>query len=245
MGCRWPPEDSWRSLRMPSRTLVAALAAETIGTFLFFVVGAGAVIMDAQTGGEIGLLGIALAHGLVLAALGTAFAPISGGQFNPVVTVALWLVGKVRTIEGIRFIVAQLVGAAAAGFALKLAFGGFEAGDTVWSFARGGAPAVAAGLTQVTAIAIEAVLTAVLVYAVLLTAVDKRAPQMGAIFISGAIIADIMVGGPLTGAAMNPARWFGPAVAFGDLSGAVVYIVGPLIGAVVAALSVRYLFAER
>jgi aquaporin Z len=230
---------------MPSRTLVAALAAETIGTFLFFVVGAGAVIMDAQTGGEIGLLGIALAHGLVLAALGTAFAPISGGQFNPVVTVALWLVGKVRTIEGIRYIVAQLVGAVAAGFALKLAFGGFEADDTVWSFARGGAPVIADGLTQVTAIAIEAVLTAVLVYAVLLTAVDKRAPQMGAIFISGAIIADIMVGGPLTGAAMNPARWFGPALALGDLSAVVVYIVGPLIGAVVAALSVRYLFAER
>lgn len=245
MGCRWPPEDSWRSLRMPSRTLIAALAAEAIGTFLFFLVGAGAVIMDAQTGGEVGLLGIALAHGLVLAALGTAFAPISGGQFNPVVTAALWLVGKVRTIEGIRYIVAQLVGAVAAGFALKLAFGGFEAGDTAWSFARGGAPVVADGLTQVTAIAIEAVLTAVLVYAVLLTAVDKRAPQMGAIFISGAIIADIMVGGPLTGAAMNPARWFGPALALGDLSAAVVYIVGPLIGAVVAALSVRYLFAER
>jgi MIP family channel proteins len=245
MGCRWPPEDSWRSLRMPSRTLVAALAAEAIGTFLFFVLGAGAVIMNAQTGGEVGLIGIALAHGLALAALGTAFAPISGGQFNPVVTVALWLVGKVRTIEGIRYIAAQLLGAVAAGFALKLAFGGFELGDTVWSFARGGTPAVAAGLTQVTAIAIEAVLTAVLVYAVLLTAVDKRAPQLGALLIGGVIIADIMVGGPLTGAAMNPARWFGPAIAFGDLSEAVVYIVGPLIGAVVAALSVRYLFAER
>ena len=135
---------------MPSRTLVAALAAEAIGTFLFFLVGAGAVIMDAQTGGAVGLIGIALAHGLALAALGTAFAPISGGQFNPVVTVALWLVGKVRTIEGIRYIAAQLLGAVAAGFALKLAFGGFEPGDTVWSFARGGAPFVADGLTQVT-----------------------------------------------------------------------------------------------
>ena len=160
-------------------------------------------------------------------------------------TVALWLVGKIRTVEGIRYIVAQLVGAAAAGFALKLAFGGFEPGDTAWSIAGGGAPGVAAGLTQVTAIAIEAVLTAVLVYAVLLTAVDKRAPQLGALLIGGVIIADIMVGGPLTGAAMNPARWFGPALAFGDLSAAVVYIAGPLIGAVAAALSVRYLFAER
>jgi len=230
---------------MPSRTLVAALAAETIGTFLFFVLGAGAVIMNAQTGGEVGLLGIALAHGLALAALGTAFAAISGGQFNPVVTIALWLVGKVRTIEGIRYIVAQLVGATAAGFALKYAFGGFDAGDTAWSIAMGGAPAVAAGLTEITAIAIEAVLTALLVYAVLLTAADARAPRMGALFIGGVIIADIMVGGPLTGAAMNPARWFGPAAALGDLSGAVIYITGPLIGAVVAALSVRYLFAER
>ena len=230
---------------MPSRTLVAALAAEAIGTFLFFVLGAGAVIMNAQTGGEVGLLGIALAHGLALAALGTAFAPISGGQFNPAVTVALWLVGKVRTVEGLRYIVAQLVGAAAAGFALKLAFGGFESGDTAWSIAGGGAPGVAAGLTQATAIAVEAVLTALLVYAVLLTAVDRRAPQLGALLIGGVIVADIMVGGPLTGAAMNPARWFGPAVAFGDLSAVVVYVVGPLVGAVVAALSVRYLFAER
>ena len=230
---------------MPSRTLVAALVAEAIGTFLFFVIGAGAVIMNAQTGGEVGLIGVALAHGLTLAALGTAFAAVSGGQFNPVVTVALWLVGKVRTIEGIRYVVAQLVGAAAAGFALKLAFGGFDGGDSAWSIAGGGAPAVATGLTQLTAIAVEAVLTALLVYAVLLTAVDKRAPQMGALFIGGVIIADIMVGGPLTGAAMNPARWFGPAIAFGDLSEAAVYIVGPLIGAVAAALSVRYLFAER
>ena len=193
---------------MPSRTLIAALAAEAIGTFLFFVLGAGAVIMNAQSGGEVGLIGIALAHGLALAALGTAFAPISGGQFIPVVTVALWLVGKVRTIEGIRFIVAQLLGAVAAGFALKLAFGGFEPGDTAWSVAGGGAPFVADGLTQVTAIAVEAVLTAVLVYAVLLTAVDKRAPQLGALLIGGVIIADIMVGGPLTGAAMNPSSSF-------------------------------------
>jgi aquaporin Z len=89
------------------------------------------------------------------------------------------------------------------------------------------------------------VLTALLTYAVLLTAVDGRAPKMGGLFIGFAVSADIMVGGPLTGAAMNPARWFGPALAFGDLSGAVVYIVGPLVGAVAAALSVRYLFSER
>ncbi len=230
---------------MLNRSLAAALAAEVIGTFLFFVIGAGAVIVNAQTGGEVGLLGIALAHGLALTVLATGFGPISGGQFNPAVTVALWLVGKVRTIEGLRYIVAQLAGAAAAGFALKLAFGGFDAGDSAYAIASGGAPALAFGLSQMKGIAVEAVLTALLTYAVLLTAVDSRAPKMGGLFIGFAVIADIMIGGPLTGAAMNPARWFGPALALGDLSGAVVYLVGPLVGSVAAALSVRYLFSER
>ena len=230
---------------MLNRSLAAALAAEAIGTFLFFVIGAGAVIVNAQTGGEVGLLGIALAHGLALTVLATGFGPISGGQFNPAVTVALWLVGKVRTIEGLRYIVAQLAGAAAAGFTLKLAFGGFDAGDSWYTVAGGGAPSLIYSLPQVTGIAVEAVLTALLTYAVLLTAVDSRAPKMGGLFIGFAVIADIMIGGPLTGAAMNPARWFGPALALGDLSGAVIYTVGPLAGAVAAALSVRYLFSER
>ncbi len=92
---------------------------------------------------------------------------------------------------------------------------------------------------------IEAILTAVLVYTVLLATADARAPKLGALLVGGVVTANILIGGLLTGAAMNPARWFGPALAFGDLSAAAVYIVGPLIGAVVAALSVRYLFAER
>ena len=74
---------------MPSRSLFAALAAETIGTYLFFVLGAGSIIVDIITGNSIGILGIALVHGLALAVLATAFGAISGGQFNPAVTVAL------------------------------------------------------------------------------------------------------------------------------------------------------------
>ena len=230
---------------MLTRSLVAALAAEAIGTFLFFVVGGGAAIADAQTGGAVGLLGIALAHGLVLAVLATAFGPISGGQFNPAVTVALWLVGKVRTIEGLRYIGAQLIGAVSAGLALKLAFGGFDGEPSVYEFGGGAVPTLSMGAGTPLLIGVEAVLTAVLVYAVLMTAVDGRAPKLGGLFIGGAVAADILVGAPLTGAAMNPARWFGPALVYGDLSGAVVYIVGPILGATVAALSVRYLFAER
>ncbi|MEY4389116.1 MAG: hypothetical protein RLZZ432_835 [Chloroflexota bacterium] len=229
---------------MPSRTLVAALAAEAIGTFLFFVVGAGAVIVNVFTGGAIGLIGIALAHGLALAVLATAFAAISGGQFNPAVTVALWLTGKVRTIEGLRYIAAQLVGAIAAGLLLRLAFAGVES-PNAYELANGGAPALDAGIDAVQGLVIEAILTALLVYAVLMAVVDARAPKIGGLLIGLAVAADILVGGYLTGAGMNPARWFGPALVFGDLSQAAVYVGGPLIGAALAALSVRYLFAER
>ena len=148
---------------MPARSTIAELVAELLGTFLFFVVGAGAVVVNAATGGEVGLLGVALAHGFALAVLATALGPISGGQFNPAVTVALWLVGKVRTRVGARIIVAQLAGAIAAGFALKIAFGGFDGGDTAYSIGAGGAPMVADGISTATAIGIEAALTALLV----------------------------------------------------------------------------------
>ena len=167
---------------MPSRSLFAALAAETIGTYLFFVLGAGSIIVDIITGNSIGILGIALVHGLALAVLATAFGAISGGQFNPAVTVALWLIGKVRTIEGLRFIAAQLIGATLAGLTLKLAFLGVQS-PSVYDYALGGSPALGAGLDALQGIVVEAILTALLVYAVLMTAVDARAPKMGGLFI--------------------------------------------------------------
>ena len=230
---------------MPSRTLISSLVAELVGTLLLVLLWGAAVIVNASSGGELGLVGVALASGLAVAALGTAFAPVSGGQFNPAVTIGLWLVGRVRTIEGIRIVVAQVLGGVGAGFALKFTFSGFDAGDTAWTIGNGGTVAVADSLSQITAISIEAILTAVLVYTVLLATADARAPKLGALLVGGVVTANILIGGLLTGAAMNPARWFGPALAMGDLSAAAVYIVGPLVGAVVAAITVRYLFAER
>jgi aquaporin Z len=230
---------------MPSRTLISSLVAEFIGTLLMVLLLGAAVIVNASSGGELGLVGVALASGLTVAALGTAFAPVSGGQFNPAITIGLWLVGRVRTIEGMRIMIAQVLGAIGAGFALKAAFSGFDTGDTAWSIGYGGTVSIVDGLSQLMAISVEAILTAVLVYTALLATADARAPKLGGLFVGGVITANILIGGLLTGAAMNPARWFGPALALGDLSAAAVYIVGPLIGAVVAALSVRYLFAER
>jgi aquaporin Z len=203
---------------MPSRTLVASLVAELMGTLLMVLLVGAAVIVNAFSAGELGLLGVALASGLIVAALATAFTPVSGGQFNPAATVGLWLVGRVRTIEGIRIIVAQVLGAVAAGAILKVVFSGFDAGDTPWSIGGGGTVFVASGLSELTAISIEAILTAVLVYTVLLAKADARAPKLGALLVGGVVTANILIGGLLTGAGMNPARWLGPALAFGDLS---------------------------
>ena len=215
----------------------AALTAEAVGTFLFFFVGAGAVVLnDAPTGGG-GLVGVALAHGLVLAVLVSALGVVSGAHFNPAVTVAARLAGKIAPRRAAAYVVAQLIGALAAGLALR-----WVLPESTWAPSHIGTPAVAGGIEIIPAIAIEAILTVVLVLVVFGTAIDARAPKIGGLAIGLAVAADIFFGGPLTGAAMNPARWFGPAVASGFYDNWYVYWVGPLIGAIVAAVLYRYVF---
>ena len=218
------------------------LVAEAIGTFLFFFVGAGSVVLGdylvANGGTSPGLLGVALAHGLALAVLVSALGPVSGGHFNPAVTLAVWIMGKINSPRAAAYVVAQLVGAVGAGFALKAVF------PDAWQASNVGSPALGPGITPALGIGIEAVLTALLVLAVIGTAVDGRAPKIGGLAIGLAVAADILMGGPLTGAAMNPARWFGPAVAAGAYADWYVWWIGPAIGAAVAALVYRYSLAE-
>lgn len=221
---------------------VAALIAEATGTFLFFFVGAGSVVLGdylAGNGGTgPGLIGVAFAHGLALAVLVSALGAVSGGHFNPAVTLAIWIMGRITPLRAGLYVVAQLIGALAAGLALKLVFA------DAWQASNIGTPALGTGITPVVGIAIEAVLTALLVLVVIGTAVDSRAPKIGGLAIGLAVAADILVGGPLTGAAMNPARWFGPAVAAGAYADWYVWWIGPAIGATVAALVYRTTLAE-
>jgi MIP family channel proteins len=210
----------------------AAVIAEAVGTFLFFFVGIGAVVAATD------LVGVALAHGLALAVLVSALGAVSGGHFNPAVTVAVRLAGGIGWGAAVIYVVAQLVGAVAAGFAVKAVFP--EAAYTEFG---GGTPALGDGITVAAGIGIEAVLTLLLVLAVFGTAIDPRAPKIGGLAIGLAVAADIMMGGPLTGGAMNPARWFGPAVASGDYTDWYVWWVGPLIGAIVGAVLYRYALA--
>jgi MIP family channel proteins len=222
------------------RRLTAALVAEGVGTFLFFVVGAGSIVLVDFAPPGPGLLGIALAHGLILAVMVSSLGAVSGGHFNPAVTFGVWIAGKIDPVRGALYVVAQLIGAVLAGLALRAIFP-----EAAWSPSHIGTPALASGVSVATGIGLEAILTVVLLLAVFGTAVDPRGPRLGGFAIGLAVAADILVGGPVTGAAMNPARWFGPAVASGFLDNAVVWIVGPLLGAGVAAVLYRWLFAQE
>jgi MIP family channel proteins len=213
-----------------------ALLAEVAGTFLFFFVGAGAII---ATGGD-NLVAIALAHGLGLSVAVSSFGGLSGGHFNPAVSFGLAVAGKhpwprVPTYWG-----AQAVGALIAGFALRYAF---DFDPSALSRTHVGTPVLGPNVTDLTAIVVEAILTIFLLWAVFGTAVSPLAPRIGGFGIGLMVAADILVGGPITGAAMNPARWLGTAVPAGFYDHWYVYFIGPLIGAAIAALTYRFVFA--
>ncbi len=218
-----------------------ALLAEAAGTFLFFVIGAGSIVADKMTSGGIGIVGIALAHGLALAVAVSMFGAISGGHFNPAVTLGVAVAGRHPRERILTYWAAQAVGAIAAGGFLRLAFDHVPAAVDATHL---GTPVLAPGLSIGTAVAVELVLTVFLLWAVFGTAVSPNAPRIAGFGIGLTVAADILVGGPLTGAAMNPARWLGPAVAAGFFNDWYVYLVGPLVGGIVAGLTYKYLFAS-
>lgn len=211
--------------------------SEFIGTFALIFIGAGAVLVDSLTGGAVGLVGIALAHGLVLTAMIYSFASTSGSHFNPAVTVAMLANRRIDAKEAALYIVSQLLGASAAGFMLLALYPSATPAQLY------GFPAmVPMGL----GIAIEAVLTFFLVMTVYGVAVNKQAPAGVFGWAIGAIItADILLGGTQTGGAMNPARAFGPALASGMLENQPIYWLGPLIGAMLAGFVSEYLHKEQ
>lgn len=226
-------------MRIPA--VASVLTAEAVGTFLFFFVGMGAVVLGDHTGdGGGGLLGVALAHGLVLAVLVSALGPVSGGHFNPAVTFGVMLAGRISAGLASAYVAVQLAAAVLAGLALRLVFP-----ESSWQPSAIGTPALGEGIGPGAGIAIEAILTVVLLIAVFGTAIDRRAPKIGGLAIGLAVAADILMGGPLTGGAMNPARWFGPAVASGTFADWYVWWIGPLLGAAVAAALYRFALEDR
>ncbi len=221
------------------RDSIRHFAAEFVGIFALVFVG-GAVLISAQSPGSgAGLLEAAFAHGLILAVMVTATMRISG-HFNPAVTLGFLVTRRIEPVMAGVYLVAQLLGAMLAAYALRALFPEADA-----MAARLGGQAVASSVTGGQAIGLEALATFFLVFTVFGTAVDPNAPRVGGLAIGLVVTADILAIGPLTGGSMNPARSFGPAVASGIFEGQVVFWTGPLIGGVAAALLYDTLFLRR
>ncbi len=216
-----------------------AAVAEFIGTFALIFFGAGSVIAFAN--GKVDLLGVALAHGLVLAVMVSQMGHLSGGVFNPAIQAALWATGKMPTTRSIVYVVAQFLGAVAAAYALR-----FLVPRETFDAGVGGAAALAAGLSASKGVLFEAVGTFFLTWAVFATSIDDRGPfNKTAGFTIGLTLSfGILAIGPWTGGAFNLARWFGPALAAGDFTDWYVWVAGPLSGAVVAGVLYWYLFLK-
>jgi MIP family channel proteins len=211
------------------------LTAEFVGTLLFVFLGAGSVVALVSAGpsvgaSSIGPLGVALAHGVGMAIIVSMTMSISGGHINPAVTVGLWIANRIDGPLAGKYIVAQLLGAIAGAALLQGVLPRIPV-----SMALGGTPRLANDVTFTQGVWIEALLTFFLVSAVFGTAVSAQAPKIAGFGIGLAIFVDALVGGGLTGAAMNPARAFGPALVAWQWSAHAVYWIGPLLGATVAA----------
>jgi MIP family channel proteins len=212
-----------------------AYLAEGLGTFLFFFAGITAGYALAGDSAAI-VVGVALAHGLALAVMVSALGAVSGGHFNPAVTFGLWMAGKIDSVKAAAYVVVQLVAALlAAAVSFYIVSGNPEIVST------SAVPALAADEDLLRGIVAEAVATMGLLVAVFGTAVDKRAPKLGGLAIGIAVTAGILAVGPLTGGALNPARWFGPALFAFDWTNALVWIIGPLLGAGIVGAVYRYL----
>ena len=219
--------DSWRHF-----------IAEFVGIFgLVFVGGASIMATSAHT--ESPLLAVAVAHGLILSIMVTATMRISG-HLNPAVTIGFLVTRRIEPMMGMLYIVAQLLGALLAAYALKAVFPHDVAVAT-----RLGGQSLAVDVTFAQGIFAEAIATFFLVFAVFGTAVDPHAPKVGGFAIGLTVMADILAIGPLTGASMNPARSFGPAIASGIFEAQAVYWIGPIIGGIAAALLYDTLFLRR
>jgi aquaporin TIP len=206
------------------------LVAEFFGTFMLVFFGAGAVMTTNFPKADFGLLGIAFAYGIATAIGVTATMAMSGGHLNPAVTAGMLAIRRIDAKSAALYILTQLFAAVVAALVLKAILP-----SGVTKVLALGTPGIAATITLGKAIAIEAILTFFLMSAVLGTAVSAEAPKVAGFGIGLTVFIGVLIGGPLTGAALNPARAFGPAFASGQWISQGVYWVGPILGALVAA----------
>ena len=221
----------------------SALIAEFLGTFFLCFAGIGAILGGTSVvGANPGLLGIALAHGLALSVAVNAFGGVSGAHFNPAVTIGFLATGRIAARSAALYIPVQLAGATTAALICMLVFP-----EAAVANANLGIPLPASWASTTTVIAVEIVLTFMLMVAIYGTAVDPRGAgvKIGGFGIGLTVAFDILAGGPITGASMNPARSFGPAFVYGHWDWHPIYWVAPIGGALLGALVYEHLILEK
>jgi MIP family channel proteins len=212
------------------------LVAEFIGTFALIFFGAGSICADqylrTSSNGQIGLglLGIAVAYGLAMGTMVSALGHISGGHFNPAISFGVWVTRKLSTFDTLTYWIAQLAGGVAAAYLLK------RLPVDVWGPVQLGTPDLASGISRTNGMIFEAIMTFFLVFVVFATAIDEKGAfnKIAGFAIGLSITMGALFGGPFTGAALNPARAFGPALAANHWNNHLVYWIGPLAGGLVA-----------
>jgi MIP family channel proteins len=211
-------------------SLARRCVAEAFATFALVFAGCGAIVANAERGGQLGSNGIAVTFGLVIMVMVYATGHLSGAHINPAVTAAFCAGRHFPLRDAAWYVPAQLLGAVAGAVLLRLLWDGTPAnlGATI--------PTVGAG----SALVYEIVMTAFLMFVIMAVATDTRAVgAAAAIAVGGTVALDALFGGPVTGASMNPARSFGPALVAGEWHDFWIYVVGPVIGALVGAFGYR------
>ena len=220
-----------RSLGLARRS-----GAEAIAAFALVFCGCGAIVADARYGGALGTVGVGLAFGLAITVMVYAIGHLSGAHINPAVTIAFTLTRHFPARDALAYIAAQLAGAGVGALCLL----------AIWTDRPADLGATVPSLREGSALVYETILTALLLFVVMAVATDTRAVGAAAAIAIGSMVGlGALFGGPVTGASMNPARSFGPALASGEWRDAWVYGAGPIAGAALGALAYQLVRGEH
>ncbi|MBM4055005.1 MAG: MIP family channel protein [Planctomycetes bacterium] len=218
--------------------------AEFVGTFALVFIAAGAVCADfylRQSGGQgFGLLGLSIAYGVVVITIIYAIGYVSGSHINPAVTISFWITKRMEPNTAIMYIISQIGGAILGGFALKVIF------PDALSSVHLGTSVLASGVSIGRGILMEFIISFLLIFTIYGTLVDKRASAgFAGLAVGLVVLFGSLIGGTISGGAMNPARVFGPALASGQFTSHYVWWIGPILGGIAAGIVYDKLFSEN
>ena len=206
--------------------------AELIGTFALVFCGTGAIVINDVTNGSVSHVGIAITFGLIVMAMIYSFGPVSGSHINPAVTIAFSLTDRFDRKDLLPYLIAQLLGAFLASGVLRYLFQEHENLGATFPYDDWGQTFI-----------LEVILTYFLMLVILFVSQNKETVGMTGIAVGGIVLLEAMFAGPITGASMNPARSIAPAVVSGNIEELWIYILAPIIGAILASLT--WLFMKK